>query len=260
MRVRRYGDAGPVVVLLHGGPGAPGYMAPVARGLADAFRVVEPFQRGSGDVPLTVAQHVADLQEIMSAQGEPPALLGSSWGAMLALACAAAHPASVARLVLVGCGTFDHAARARLQATIDERCAGALAGSLQQLSAITDADARLRAMAELLLPVYSHDLDCTQLELEGCDARAHDESWNDMLRLQERGDYPAAFAAIEAPVLMIHGAEDPHPGPLIRDSLRPFVAQLEYRELARCGHYPWLERAAREEFFALLRTWLRSRR
>ena len=48
MRIREYGSAGPMVVLLHGGPGAPGYMAPVARELADSFRVLEPLQRGSG--------------------------------------------------------------------------------------------------------------------------------------------------------------------------------------------------------------------
>ena len=36
LEVRRYGDEGPAVVLLHGGPGAPGHMAPVARGLSEA--------------------------------------------------------------------------------------------------------------------------------------------------------------------------------------------------------------------------------
>ncbi len=42
MQIRTYGTSGPLVVVLHGGPGAPGYMAPVARGLADSFRVLFP--------------------------------------------------------------------------------------------------------------------------------------------------------------------------------------------------------------------------
>jgi len=58
IRARSYGTAGPLVIVLHGGPGAPGYMAPVARGLADSFRIVEPFQRGSGGEPLSVARHM----------------------------------------------------------------------------------------------------------------------------------------------------------------------------------------------------------
>lgn len=53
IRVRRYGTSGPWVVLLHGGPGAGGYLAPLARSLADSFRVLEPLQRGSGSEPLT---------------------------------------------------------------------------------------------------------------------------------------------------------------------------------------------------------------
>lgn len=57
-------------------------------------------------------------------------------------------------------------------------------------------------------------------------------------------------------VLMLHGAVDPHPGPLIREALRGYLPQIEYREWERCGHYLWLERSVQEEFFAVLRHWL----
>jgi hypothetical protein len=55
---------------------------------------------------------------------------------------------------------------------------------------------------------------------------------------------------------MLHGAYDPHPGALIRDSLKPYLPQLEYRELQRCGHSPWVEQHARERFLGELRGWL----
>jgi pimeloyl-ACP methyl ester carboxylesterase len=89
-----------------------------------------------------------------------------------------------------------------------------------------------------------------------CDARAHRETWDDMMRLQDQGVYPASFAAIRAPVLMLHGTVDPHPGQMIRDSLQRYLPQLEYREWRRCGHCPWLERAVWQEFFTVLREWL----
>ena len=82
------------------------------------------------------------------------------------------------------------------------------------------------------------------------------QTWEDMLRLQAAGVYPQAFAAITAPVLMLHGDHDPHPGATIRDSLAPYLPQLEYRQLAKCGHSPWTERFARDAFFAVLWTWL----
>ena len=77
-----------------------------------------------------------------------------------------------------------------------------------------------------------------------------------MLRLQMQGVYPAAFGEIDLPVVMLHGAADPHPGKLIYESLKPHLPQLEYVEFADCGHYPWLERVAKEEFTAVLREWL----
>lgn len=67
LRVREHGTAGPIAFVPHGGPVAPGSAGPLARGLSDAFRVFEPFQRGSGAEPLTVARHVADLHAMMSA-------------------------------------------------------------------------------------------------------------------------------------------------------------------------------------------------
>lgn len=255
MKVREHGTSGPLVVVLHGGPGAPGYVAPVASGLADSFRVLEPFQRGSSGEPLTVARHVEDLHELIRRHTEArPALVGHSWGAMLALAYAAAHPGRASSLVLIGCGTFDPAARDRLRAIREERMDEPLRRRLERLSEeFPDPDERLRAMGDLMLPLYSCEPVARGLEVESCDARAHHETWQDMLRLQEEGIYPAAFAAIDAPVLMLHGAVDPHPGRLIRTSLAPHLPQLEYHEWARCGHYPWLEKAVHDDFFAVLR-------
>lgn len=246
-------------MVLHGGPGAPGYMAPLARELADSFRVLEPLQRGSGGPPLTVGAHVADLDALIEARcaGERPALVGHSWGAMLALAYAAERPGRVRSLALVGCGTFDAASRAQLQAALDERMGVVLRRSMEGLAQQhADPDERLRALGNLLLPLYSCEPTVSELESEACDARAHDETWQDMLRLQRTGVYPAAFAAIDVPVLMLHGAADPHPGQLIRASLERHLPRLEYREWPHCGHYPWLEKRVREDFFAALREWL----
>ncbi len=55
---------------------------------------------------------------------------------------------------------------------------------------------------------------------------------------------------------MLHGADDPHPGPMIYASLAPHIRALNYVEWARCGHSPWKERAAREAFFVALKAWL----
>lgn len=93
-------------------------------------------------------------------------------------------------------------------------------------------------------------------EYEPFDLKAHEDTWNDMRRLQDNGIYPNAFAIIESPVLMMHGDYDPHPGKMIRNSLLPYLPQLEYHELERCGHSPWIERSTREMFFSCICEWL----
>jgi pimeloyl-ACP methyl ester carboxylesterase len=184
-------------------------MAPVARGLADSFRVLRPFQRGSGGEPLTVARHVTDLHELVEPLGRP-ALVGSSWGAMLALAYAAAHPKCAGPLVLVGCGTFDLASRARFKATLDERMDDRLRRRIEGLEReIADPDRRLAALADLLSPLYNYDPLSRDLAVDTCDDRANKETWADMLRLQADGTSPAAFAAIDSPVLMLTAGSTP---------------------------------------------------
>ena len=258
LKVRSYGSSGPQVIVVHGGPGACGSMAPVARALADSFRVLEPFQSG---LATTVADHVADLHEVVEAStnSTAPALVGHSWGAMLSLAYAAAHPAMVGPLVLICSGTFDLPSRDQLSANMAKRMDSEMRRRFEQVQQLTDPNDRFRALGSLTMELYSYDLTTTDQEIDESEPGSNSETWEDMVRQQGEGVYPAAFAKIKSPVLMLHGADDPHPGEMIRASLEPHLPQLEYREWRRCGHYPWLEKSTRDEFFSVLRAWLANR-
>jgi pimeloyl-ACP methyl ester carboxylesterase len=158
-----------------------------------------------------------------------------------------------------------------MKAIIEERMTDELRRRLERLQEdVADPSERLTRRLALTQSVYLFDPVEMNAVGEGdvppdadipgpFDSRAHTETWNDMLRLQEEGVYPAAFSAIKSPVVMLHGAYDPHPGWMIRASLLPHLPQLEYREWERCGHSPWLEKAVRDEFFAVLRDWLTRR-
>ena len=150
--VREYGSGEKTVVLVHGGPGAPGYMASLARDLEDEFHVFEPFQRGSGAEHLTVELHVNDLQQVIESRSEKtkPVVVGHSWGAMLALAHAAAYPDSLSALVLIGCGTFDADSRRQLELTRQERMQQDWAKQTKQvISQYSNGDERMQAMGRL---------------------------------------------------------------------------------------------------------------
>lgn len=244
--VRRYGSGPGPVVLLHGGPGAPGYLAPVARRLADEFTVLEPLQRVSGEVPLSVAQHVADLADVLE---EPVVLVGHSWGAMLALSFAVAHPELVRAVMLIGCGSYDEESRAAYKRTMKKRLAGASAKD-RELS--FQEQARIATRAQAYDPLPRPD------EVVAYDPVGYRQTWDDVLRLQAEGIEPAAFANLMVPVWMIHGDHDPHPGEATWGTLLVHIIDVGYTELRRCGHEPWNERHARAPFDRILRERLRA--
>lgn len=262
MYVRRYGETGPQVLVLHGGPAAYGDAAQLAEGLSGSFRTIEPWQRRSGDKPLTVAQHVADIHEFVASLDaqEPPAIIGHSWGAMLALCYAANNPDETGPVVLAGCGTFDQVSRDRLREIRDGRMNDELREELRRNENST-ADPVERFMRKFKLTRHLSDFElispyADKEEWEPLDLRAHGETWGDMMKLEAENVYPQGFTTIKSPVLLIQGDYDPHPGQMIRDNLIKFIPQLEYCELERCGHYLWKEKGAREEFFTTTRDWL----
>jgi pimeloyl-ACP methyl ester carboxylesterase len=176
---------------------------------------------------------------------------------MLALAYAAAHPGRATAIALIGCGTFDLAARDRMRSNREERTDDNLRRRMEHLSEeFPNINDRLHVLGKLIQQLDSWELISTDEKDEAVDAQANQETWQDMMRLQEEEVYPAAFSAIHEPVIMLHGDYDPHPGRMVLTSLEPYLPQLEYREWERCGHYPWLEKAIHDEFNAALREWL----
>lgn len=259
IEVRRHGGGGPLVALLHGGPGAPGSMVSLARDLAGRFTVLEPLQRRSGGTPLTVARHVEDLAAVLP---EGAALVGWSWGAMLALSFAAAHPGRARSLALVGCGTYDAESRALYQNALAARLGEAGLRRVEELqrrmagAAGSQGDRLLAALGRLMEEAQAYDPLPETGDPGRVDRQGNEETWADVLRLQADEVEPAAFAAVTCPVLMLHGDDDPHPGPATFALLRRYVPQLQYRGFPRCGHRPWAERHAREPFLAALAEWL----
>src|SRR5256886_7553011 len=106
---RRVGDGPHPVVVLHGGPGAHhDYLLPQYDRLARGRTLLYYDQRGGGrspvprDTPVGWREHVADLEALRDHWGlDRLALLGYSWGGLLALLYALAHPARIDPLALV---------------------------------------------------------------------------------------------------------------------------------------------------------------
>ena len=104
--VRVWSQGGEPILLLHGGPGMPDYLMPVAGLLTRDLQVITYDQRGSGESYSTggdysFERHVEDLAAVAAALGlERFHLFGHSWGGLLAQLYAQEKPGSVKSLFL----------------------------------------------------------------------------------------------------------------------------------------------------------------
>jgi proline iminopeptidase len=101
---------GPPVIVLHGGPDFDhGYLLPELDQLSDSFRLIYYDQRGRGKSvdnvaprDVTLASDLDDIDRVRQHFGmDAVALLGHSWGAVLALEYALRQPTRVTRLILM---------------------------------------------------------------------------------------------------------------------------------------------------------------
>jgi proline iminopeptidase len=101
---------GPPIIVLHGGPGFDhNYLLPDLDRLADVFRLIYYDQRGRGKstwtvppAPVSLQSEMDDLERVREYfQLEQAAVLGHSWGGLLAMEYAIHHPERVSRLILL---------------------------------------------------------------------------------------------------------------------------------------------------------------
>jgi len=259
--LRTYGQPPFTVAVLHGGPGAPGSMAPVARKLAANWGVLEPLQTAT-----SVAGQIEELRTVLKDYGYLPiTLVGSSWGAMLGFMVAARHPELIKKLILVGSGVYEERYAAHIQATRLSRLTPAErreAHSLQ--TALDDPDrgdkgAALAQIGKLFTKVDAYHPLTLETEILEVQPEIHQQVWGEAAGLRKSGRLLALGRQIQCPVVAIHGDYDPHPAQGVEQPLSAVLPDFRFILLRNCGHLPWLEREARDEFYEILTSELGQR-
>ena len=265
--LRKHGHPPFHVAVIHGGPGAAGAMAPVARELARGRGVLEPLQTAA-----SIDGQVAELLQTLRDHAAPPVtLVGHSWGAWLALILAARHPEAVRKLILVGCGPFEEryahgimeTRLARLRE--DERhTVQALLETLREDGGVDQADA-LERLGALIAKADAYEplsTAWTRRPRPHSQAAAHpaipqgeifQRVWAEASALRASGELLRLARAVRCPVTALHGDHDPHPAVGVEEPLSHTIPDFRFILLERCGHTPWLERQARGRYFEILK-------
>ena len=272
---REIGQGQPILIL-HGGPDFDHtYFLPELDRLADAFRLIYYDQRGRGrsaknvqPEDVTIESEVEDLERLREYfQLGSVALLGHSWGAVLAMEYATRHPQRVSHLVLMNTAPASQSDYMLLRQDRRARSPDDIA----QLKAMAASDAgyqegdpeavaayyRIHFRAALQRPEH-HEKIIQRLRAsftqEGIrksraiEERLMQETW----RLNEYDLLPR-LRQLHIPTLVIHGEHDFVPRECAAH-VAEAITGARFTVLKDCGHFSYLEcpddvRKEIDEFF-----------
>ena len=274
--------AGVPLIVLHGGPDFDHrYLLPDLDRLADIFRLIYYDQRGRGrsadevraeDVSL--ASELSDLESVRRHFGlDSAALLGHSWGAVLALEYAIRHPTRVSHLVLMNpapvsatdLSLFRKTYVTKMGADMDRQRAIAASPEYQRgdpatvtaryrlhfkpaLKEAAHYERLMTAMSAAFLSQGSAGI----LKARAVEDRLMGDTW------QQAGyDLSPRLAALNIPTMVIAGRHDFIPVE-VAEHIAGSIPKARLVTLENCGHFAYLECAADvrmslREFFQLAR-------
>ncbi len=257
---RTYGSPPYKIVLIHGGPGAVGEMQPVAKELGNEFSILEALQTVE-----SLAGQVEELAGILRGYSEPPlTVAGFSWGAWLSWITAATHPELVRKLILIGSGPFtEEYARQITTNRLQNMSRSDKAEYITLLEALSDPfmtdHNRLFARLGDLAAKADHYDPIESIENLSIEDNPYYAVLDEAMEMRETGELLALGSAIQCPVVAIHGENDPHPIAGVEAPLQQLLNDFRMIALLpECGHKPWIERHARENFYKHLRMELRN--
>lgn len=254
-KLRKYGNKPFNVAVIHGGPGTPGEMAPVAQELSSVSGIMEPLQTAT-----TCEGQVQELETVLEEDGDLPVILiGHSWGATLSFVLTARYPSLTKKLILVGSAVYEDKYAANIEATRlarlseGERVEAILLMETLNDPNIEDKNTPMARLGKLWTRADSYQPLALDSQVLECQYDTNRSVWAGASKLRSSGQLLELGRKITCPVVAIHGDYDPHPVEGVKDPLSGVLKDFRFILLEKCGHYPWMERSVRDRFYAILK-------
>jgi len=231
----------------HGGPGLDHtVIAPHLGPLAHHLRLICYDHRGSGRSarphgadPYDIDRFVGDIAGVARGLGlDRFALLGHSFGGIVALRFALAHPGVLSHLILV-CSPTSHHFIDDVEAALPDYLDAQALSELDSLQDGEPSDHVIRRSLELLAPIYFRDPgDVSELGLDSVRFGPQTQAVWDSL---EGFDLRPRLGEIQVPTLVIAGAHDRSVTPERAREAADALPQGRLLVMESSGHYPFVE-------------------
>ncbi|PWI48081.1 alpha/beta hydrolase [Candidatus Heimdallarchaeota archaeon B3_Heim] len=257
MPFRTYGQKPYTIAVIHGGPGAGGEMAPVARQLSSEWGVIEPIQTKK-----SIEKQIQELKSTITKNCSSSLILvGYSWGAWLSLLFAVQHKSDVKKIILISSGPFEEKYVDQLRTTRTNRLSKEERAEFETIITklntenLYQNDAEFKRLGEL--GSKTDNFNPMKKEVED-EIQVKDSSeiyqlvWGEAAKLRKNGQLLELTKSITCPVTAIQGDYDPHPYEGVEVPLSRTLRNFKFHLIKKCGHTPWLENEAYKEFYQIL--------
>ena len=253
---------GEPIVLLSGGPGfSPDYLRPIANTLAGKYRFILFHQRGTGksadNTDLQLANLIGDVEALRKERDvNKLTIVAHSFGGILAMMYGRQYPDRVGGLAFIDSGGPTLKSVPKFNANLDSRFTAQDKALIKEWSARMESD-RKRAVLEITIaktPAYFADRGKARLLIDEMAEDSFSDAvfWAIVPQMMAL-DLRSGLEKIQAPVIVIHGRQDPLESAQEMHETFP-GSQLELIDNA--GHFPWLEQP--ERFYKVLDGFLAS--
>jgi proline iminopeptidase len=253
---------GDPVLLLSGGPGfSPDYLRPIAEKLSGGNRFVLLHQRGTGKSPvekydagvISLSNLVGDIEALrQELKQEKLVIAGHSFGGILSMMYAREHPGRVAALALIDSGGPTLKSVLKFNANLEARFTDEERARIAKWSdPERKKENHRRAVLEVTkakTPAYFADRAKAALLMDTLDETSfHDGMFWSVVPQMMTLDLRAGLEKVKAPVLVLHGRQDPLE---TAEEVHATFPGSKLKWIENAGHFPWLEQPA--PFFAAL--------
>lgn len=249
--VRLYGEEPYKVVLVHGGPGAIGSLKGFARELNETAKigVVEAIQ-SKYSIPELIEELYEQIKDNCS---EVVTLVGHSWGAWLVALFAEKYPELVENVILVGCAPLEDKYVSEIGEHRFANLTGEESAIYERLINNKATDEDMKRISRVFQKSDNYCLQDGELhKADKVDSEMHNTIWSEAAGLRTSGKILDSFRRIKCKLYLIQGATDPHPVNGITVPLQEIGVACETYVLDKCGHSPFMERYAKDEFYKIL--------
>lgn len=177
-------------------------------------------------------------------------LAGHSWGAWLAALFAEKYPELIENVILIGSGPLEDKYVSDIGARRFQNLSEEDGAIFQRLINRQATDEDMEKIPNIIEKADNYCLENREKhKADKTDSEMYNKVWDEAAKLRTSREFLESFKNIKSKIYLIQGEFEPHPVNGVTIPLQEIGVPCETYILEKCGHSPFMEKYAKDEFY-----------